>query len=73
MLSSHVSSVGFNDIVYNNDALIMNRTEELANNGIRFNFFYAQPKCSPSRAALLTGRYPIHTGFNVSCSDQVCF
>jgi arylsulfatase A-like enzyme len=27
--------------------------------GIRFTSFYAQPLCGPSRAALLTGSYPV--------------
>jgi len=34
----------------------------LANNGIYMNNFYAQEVCTPSRAALLTGMYPIHIG-----------
>lgn len=33
--------------------------ERIADEGVRFNQFYsAGPVCSPSRAALLTGRYP---------------
>jgi arylsulfatase A-like enzyme len=37
--------------------------DELASQGIRFTQHYAgSAVCSPSRAALLTGRYPIRTG-----------
>lgn len=37
--------------------------DELAHNGIRFSSMYsASPVCSPSRAALLTGRYPGNAG-----------
>ena len=34
----------------------------LANNGVRFTRAYANPVCSPTRATLLTGRYPHQTG-----------
>lgn len=37
--------------------------DELAENGVRFTDFYAgSPVCSPSRASLLTGRYPGNAG-----------
>ena len=37
--------------------------DKLAENGIRFSSMYsASPVCSPSRAALLTGRYPGNAG-----------
>jgi len=46
----------------------VNRTphlDQLAEDGIRFTDFYsAAPVSSPSRAALLTGRYPIRMGIN---------
>ena len=45
-----------------------NRTpnlDQMARDGIRFTDFYsAAPNSSPSRAALLTGRYPIRMGIN---------
>ena len=38
-------------------------TDSLAKRGIRFTQFYAAaPVCSPSRAGLLTGRYPLRAG-----------
>ena len=37
--------------------------DRLARNGVRFTSFYsASPVCSPSRASLLTGRYPQRAG-----------
>lgn len=43
--------------------LITPHMDELATGGIRFTQFYsAAPVCSPSRAALLTGRFPQRAG-----------
>ena len=36
--------------------------DKLAKEGVVLDAFYVQPVCSPTRAALLTGRYAIHTG-----------
>jgi arylsulfatase B len=36
--------------------------DQLARNGVRFNNFWAQPVCSPTRATLMTGRYGFRTG-----------
>lgn len=38
------------------------RIDALAKSGIRFEHCYALPLCGPSRAQLMTGRYPFHTG-----------
>lgn len=36
--------------------------DQLAKEGMRFTDFYAAPICSPSRAALMTGCYPMRVG-----------
>lgn len=36
--------------------------DRLAGEGARFDRFFVCPYCSPSRASLLTGRYPLRTG-----------
>lgn len=36
---------------------------DLANHGVTFTNFYANPLCGPSRATLQTGRYSFRTGF----------
>ena len=38
------------------------RIDRMASEGMKFTDFYAQPVCGPSRAALLTGCYPIRIG-----------
>ena len=50
---------GYADLgIYGSDDLDTPNIDQLAKDGIRFTSFYAQPLCGPSRAALLTGRYP---------------
>ena len=45
--------------------------DSLAARGVRFTQFYAgAPVCSPSRAALLTGRYPPRAGLMGNASSQ---
>lgn len=39
--------------------------DKLAASGARLDQFYVQPVCSPTRAALLTGRYPMRYGLQV--------
>lgn len=44
---------------------LLPRIERLAADGVRMSAFYAPcPYCAPSRASLLTGRYPLRCGLN---------
>lgn len=38
------------------------RLDQLAGEGMKFTHCFSTPYCSPSRAQLLTGRYPLHNG-----------
>ena len=51
---------GYSDLgAYGSPDLQTPNIDKMAQEGIRFTDFYAQPSCGPSRAALLTGSYPI--------------
>ena len=56
--------LGYGDLhSYGSQTIRTPRLDRMAEEGVRFTSFYAgAPFCSPSRAALLTGRYPIRAG-----------
>ncbi|XP_077983189.1 arylsulfatase B-like [Glandiceps talaboti] len=53
---------GWNDISWHDDRVLTPNFEELANNGVKFGNLYTMAVCSPTRSALMTGRYPSNIG-----------
>ena len=55
--------LGYGDLGVYGSKIRTPNIDRLAHEGVRFTQFYsANPVCSPSRAALLTGRYPTRVG-----------
>lgn len=55
--------LGWKDVGFNGCADIKTpNIDTLAAGGAKFTQFYVQPMCTPTRAALMTGRYPFRYG-----------
>ena len=58
-----VDDVGYNDVGYHNSSRMLTpHIDNLAKAGVRLTNYYVQPICTPTRAALMTGRYPFRYG-----------
>src|SRR5688500_13197156 len=56
--------MGYADVGFNGGTEIKTpHLDSVAAAGARFEQFYVQPVCSPTRAAMMTGRYPMRYGF----------
>ena len=53
---------GWKDVGFHGSEIKTPTLDKLAQGGVRLEQFYSQPMCTPSRAALMTGRYPQRYG-----------
>jgi arylsulfatase A-like enzyme len=57
-----VDDMGWSDIGSFGSEIPTPNLDALASRGVRFTQFYSTPRCSPTRASLLTGLYPHQAG-----------
>lgn len=57
-----VDNVGWGDIGAYGGQIPTPRIDQLAREGIRFTNYTVEPQCTPSRAAILSGRLPVRSG-----------
>lgn len=57
--------LGWGDVGWHGSEIPTPNLDKLANAGAKLEAFYVQPVCSPTRAAFMTGRYPIRHGLQV--------
>jgi hypothetical protein len=50
--------LGWKDVGFHGSDIKTPTIDKLAKKGVHLEQFYAQPMCTPTRAALMTGRYP---------------
>ena len=53
---------GWNDVSWHNPLIHSPVLEQLAASGVLLDQYYVQPTCSPSRVAMMTGKYPYRSG-----------
>jgi arylsulfatase A-like enzyme len=64
--------LGWKDVGFNGCADIKTpNIDKLAAEGARLNDFYVQPMCTPTRACLMTGRYPFRYGLQTAVIPSV--
>jgi arylsulfatase A-like enzyme len=64
--------LGWKDVGFNGATDIKTpNLDKLATEGARFTQFYVQPMCTPTRAALMTGRYPFRYGLQTAVIPSV--
>src|SRR5215471_16421175 len=60
-----IDDLGFTDVGFHGSEIKTPNIDALAAGGARLEAFYVQPVCSPTRASLMTGRYPMRHGLQV--------
>ena len=64
-----VDDLGSHDLGRHGSGIATPTIDALADQGVFLNHYYVSPYCSPTRASLLSGRYPLHTGCHTIIND----
>ncbi len=62
--------LGWKDVGFHGSDIKTPALDALAAKGAKLEQFYAQPMCTPTRAALMTGRYPMRYGLQTAVIPQ---
>ena len=54
--------LGWRDVGFHGSLINTPNLDQLSGDGLTLDNYYVQPICTPTRSALMTGKYPIHTG-----------
>jgi arylsulfatase A-like enzyme len=65
-----VDDLGYADLGCYGGEIRTPRLDRLAQGGVRMSAFHNSPRCSPSRASLLTGLHPHQTGIGILTNDD---
>lgn len=57
--------MGWGDVGFHGGKIPTPHLDKLAESGVRLDQFYVQPVCTPTRGALMTGRYPMRLGLQL--------
>lgn len=58
--------LGWKDVGFNGSDIKTPNLDKLAQTGAKLGQFYAQPMCTPTRASIMTGRYPMRYGLQTA-------
>src|SRR2546425_5749862 len=58
--------LGWKDVGYHGSEIQTPNIDRMAAQGVRLEQFYAMSVCTPTRACLMTGRYPMRQGLQTS-------
>ena len=64
--------LGWNDVGYHGSEMRTPNIDRLAESGVELDCHYVQSQCTPTRVALLTGRYPSRYGRDAVVASNAC-
>jgi arylsulfatase A-like enzyme len=62
--------LGWGDVSWNNPAMRTPNLDKLCRSGVRLDQHYVASMCTPTRVALLTGRFPTRFGISLAQNEQ---
>lgn len=66
-----IDDMGWADVGYHSDEIRSPNIDKLARTGVELDQHYVMPQCTPTRVALMTGRYPSRFGQHCTTASNV--